>query len=246
MIYDADLPKEDLASLKTLGTGTAGIDPDLVDAFLARYDLPVLATYGATEFGGGVAGWSLGNFRKYWGSKRGAAGRMNPGCEARIVDPESGEALPPGAAGVLELRAATVGDGANWTRTSDLARLDEDHFIWILGRADNAIIRGGFKIRPDDVVKALQAHPSVKEASVVGLPDRRLGQAPVAALVLREGAPIPSHSELEARVREDLPAYNVPLAFKFVADLPRTPSMKVSAPAVRALFDADGAGSAGA
>lgn len=236
MIFDANLPKEDLASLRALGTGTAGVDPDLVDAFLDRYDLPVLATYGATEFGGGVAGWSLPTFRKYWREKRGAAGRLNPGCEARVVDPETGEARPPGSAGLLELRASVVGDGKSWVRTSDFARLDDDHFIWILGRADNAIIRGGFKIRPDDVARLLRAHPSVAEAAVVGVPDPRLGEAPVAALELKPGAAMPQRDELEALVRAELAAYCVPVAFKVVRELPRTPSMKVSTPAVRALF----------
>lgn len=239
MIYDADLPKEDLASLRALGTGTAGIDPDLVDAFLAKYDLPVLATYGATEFGGGVAGWSLATFRKYWQAKRGAAGRLNPGCEARVVDAESGEVLPLGAAGVLELKASVVGDGASFVRTSDLARLDADHFIWILGRADNAIIRGGFKVRPDEVVRVLQSHPAVREAAVVGMADARLGEAPVAALELKPGAQNPSTEELADLVRRELAPYCVPVAFKVVEALPRTPSMKVSAPGVRALFWSD-------
>lgn len=236
MIYDAKLPKEDLASLRALGTGTAGIDPDLVDAFLERYDLPVLGTYGATEFGGGVAGWSLPMFRKHWSAKRGAAGRMNPGCEARTVNPDTGEVLPVGVVGLLELRASVVGGGGAWVRTSDLARLDEDNFIWILGRADNAIIRGGFKIHPDQLVSILESHPAVLEASVVGLPDDRLGQVPVAALRPVPGAALPSDQELSDYVRKDMAPYCVPVAYKWVEDLPRTPSMKVSSPAVKALF----------
>lgn len=236
MIFDANLPKEVFASLRALGTGTAGVDPDLVDAFLERYDLPVLATYGATEFGGGVAGWSIGTFRKYWRAKRGAAGRMNPGCEARVVDPETGEVLPLGAEGVLELRASVVGDGGSWVRTSDFARLDEEHFVWILGRADNAIIRGGFKVRPDEVVRVLEGHPAIAEAAVVGVPDPRLGEVPVAALRLREGANPPSMDEMSELVRRHLAPYCAPVALRFVEALPRTPSMKVSAPAVRALF----------
>ncbi|MGQ0534007.1 MAG: class I adenylate-forming enzyme family protein [Caulobacteraceae bacterium] len=236
MIFDANLSKEEMSSINVLGTGTAAVEPDLVDAFLERYGIPVLATYGATEFAGGVAGWSLRTFQKYWRTKRGAAGRMNPGCEARIVDSETGDVLPLGAEGLLELRARVVGDGQSWVRTSDYARLDEDHFIWILGRADNAIVRGGFKIMPDEVVRALEAHPNVKEASVVGLPDLRLGHVPVAAIVLREGRAVPSEGDLTAQVRADMAAYCVPVKFKFVEELPRTPSMKVSMPAVQALF----------
>src|SRR3546814_7402113 len=104
---------------------------------------------------------------------------MNPGVEGRIVDAESGEPLPYGEKGLLELRAHHLGDGRNWVRTTDLARMDEDQFLWILGRADNAIIRGGFKIIPDDVVKAIEAHPAVLDACVVALPDPRLGQVQI-------------------------------------------------------------------
>lgn len=236
MIYDAGFPKEDLASLRALGTGTAGIDPDLVDAFLERYDLPVLGTYGATEFGGGVAGWSLPVFRREWKARRGAAGRMNPGCEARVIDPETGEVLPTGQVGLLELRAAVVGDGRSWVRTSDMARLDEDHFLWILGRADNVIIRGGFKIHPDEVAGHLQRHPAVAEAAIVGLPDARLGQVPAAALIAAAGAERPGEAELDAYLRQFLAAYCIPVAYRWVDELPRTPSMKVSTPGVRALF----------
>lgn len=119
--------------------------------------------------------------------------------------------------------------------------LDADGFLWIRGRLDNAINRGGFKVQPDDVVEALEAHPSVREAAVVGIPDRRLGEAPVAALILRQGATEPSREELSAWVRERLIAYCVPVAYRFVDELPPTPSMKVSSPQVRELFAAEAA-----
>ncbi|HXQ45587.1 MAG TPA: fatty acid--CoA ligase family protein, partial [Caulobacteraceae bacterium] len=235
MILDADLPREDFASLSAMTSGTAACPPELIDEFMRRYDLPVLTTYGATEFAGAVCGWSLANFRKYWAAKRGAAGRMHPGVEARTADPLTGEPLPPGEPGVLELRSEVVG-GGDWVRTSDLARIDEDHFLFILGRNDNAIIRGGFKVMPDAVVKALEAHPAVLEASVVGLPDPRLGHVPAAAYVLARGAAEPSHAELAAFLRERLTPYQVPVRFLRVDELPRTPSLKVSMPAVRELF----------
>jgi len=237
MIYDANIPKEEFASLTNFTSGTAAVSPDLVDAFLERYGLPVLSTYGATEFAGAIAGWSLANFNKYWKTKRGSAGRMHPGIEARAVDRETFEPLPPGEVGLLELRGPVLGDGANWLRTSDLAIVDEDHFLFIKGRADNAIIRGGFKVMPDEVVKAMETHPAVKEASVVGLPDERLGAVPVAAFMTREGHPTPDAAELSAYLRERLTPYQVPVKFLAVDELPRTPSLKVSMPAVKALFE---------
>jgi acyl-CoA synthetase (AMP-forming)/AMP-acid ligase II len=218
-------------------SGTAAVSPDVVDEYMRRYDLPVLATYGATEFAGAVCGWSLATFRKYWTAKRGSAGRMHPGIEARTVNPETGEPLPVGEAGVLELKSEVVGVGGDWVRTSDLARIDEDHFLFILGRNDNAIIRGGFKVMPDSVVKAMEEHPAIREASVVGIPDERLGAVPVAAYVTVAGAQAPSDAELTAFLRERLTPYQVPVKFRRLEDMPRTPSLKVSMPAVRALFE---------
>jgi acyl-coenzyme A synthetase/AMP-(fatty) acid ligase len=237
MILDANIPPEELSSLTSLGAGTAPLDPEIVDEFLRRYDLPVLSNYGATEFAGGVASWSLKAFRENWAAKRGAVGRVHRTTEARVVDPETGDELPFGQEGVLELRGFATGDTAAWTRTTDRAVLDADRFLWIKGRADNAIIRGGFKVHPDEVVAALEQHPAVREASVVGLPDRRLGQVPAAALILKAGAAPPTDAELADWVRGRLMAYCVPVAFRIVDDLPRTPSMKVSMPAVRELFE---------
>ena len=239
MILDANLPKEDLASLTNMTAGTAPTPPEVIDEFIRRYDLPVLTTYGATEFAGAVCGWSLAAFRKYWPEKRGSAGRIYPGIDARTVDPATGEPLPAGEPGLLELRSEAVGNNGDWVRTSDLARIDPEHFLWILGRADNAIIRGGFKVAPDTVVKALEKHPAIDEASVVGMPDERLGAVPVAAYVVKRGAEAPSAAELAGFLRERVNPYEIPVAFRQVEELPRTPSLKVSMPGVRALFEAD-------
>ena len=73
-------------------------------------------------------------------------------------------------------------------RTTDLARIDQDGFVWIVGRADQAIIRGGFKVMPDDVRNALENHPAVAGAAVVGRSDERLGETPVAMVELRSSA----------------------------------------------------------
>ena len=236
MILDADIPREEMASLRTIGVGAAGVDPAIVDEFMRRYDLPVLPNYGATEFAGAVASWPLAEFRARWNEKRGAVGRVHKYNDARVVDPETGEALPFGQEGILELKGYSIDQDGEWVRTSDRAVLDEERFLWIKGRADNAINRGGFKVQPDDVVAVLRKHPAVSEASVVGIADRRLGQAPAAAIVLKPGAERPPEAELEALVRAELMAYCVPVAYRFVDDLPRTPSLKVSMPAVRELF----------
>jgi len=235
MIYDAGVPVEDLASLKAFRVGTAPLDPDLADAVYERYAIPILQNYGATEFGG-VAGWTLDDFVQYRQSRRGSVGRLNPGVEGRVVDPESFTILPPGEVGILELRSTQIGDGESWTRTTDLARLDADNFLWIAGRADSAIIRGGFKVHPEEVAKALQTHPSVSEAAVIGLADARLGQVPGAAYLIDTGQPAPAAEELAAFLRRSLSSYQVPVLFHAVAELPRTGSMKVDQRALREIL----------
>ena len=235
MILDANIPREDLSSLIALRTGAAPLDPAIEDEFLSRYGISVLQNYAATEFGD-IAGWTLKDYRELRLSKRGSVGLIQPAVEARCVDPSTDAEVPFGTEGILEIRAAHIGDGRNWIRTTDRAKIDTDRFLWITGRADNAILRGGFKVHPDDVVKALEQHPAVLEACVVGIDERRLGQVPVAALVLRDGMRPPDSEELQQFLRARLLPYQVPAQFKFIAEMPRTPSMKPNQPAVRELF----------
>jgi len=84
----------------------------------------------------------------------------------------------------------------------------------------------------------LISHPAVRDACVVGVPDKRLGQVPFAAIEVPPGRPVPADDELKDLVRQSLPVYNVPVAFAAVDELPRNPALKVSLPAVAALYDA--------
>lgn len=231
MILDADIPKERLQSLSAFRSGTAPLDPDLADAFFDRYGIPVLQNYSATEFAGAGAGWTLSDHERFYPAKRGSVGRMNPGIEARIVGAED-LPLPAGEQGLLEVRAPHLANG-EWMRTTDLAVLDEDGFLFIKGRADNAIIRGGFKVFPEDIIAALQRHPAILEAAVAGVPDERLGQVPVAAYTLKTGAAPPDEVELATLLRGSLMPYQIPVRFLVFEELPRTPSMKVSLPELR-------------
>lgn len=241
MLLEANVDPEALSSLSALISGTAPLAPELVDQFYERYGIPILSNYGATEFAGAVAGWSLDDFKKHWREKHGSVGRVHANISARVVDPESGREVPFGEEGLLELKGEQLGpsfprDGNSWLRTTDRAVLDGDGFLYIRGRADNAIIRGGFKVHPDDVVKALHDHPDIREAAVVGVPDDRLGMVPAAAIIMRHDCGTPSIDELKAFLKDRLIPYQVPVHFRFVEDFPRTPSMKPSAPGLRALF----------
>ncbi len=236
MLLEADVDPRALASLAAVVSGTAPLPLAQQEAFQEKYGIPVLTTYGATEFAGGVAGWTLPLHREWFARKRGSVGRAHPGCELRIVDRETGAPLGRDRVGLLEVRSAQLGDASRWLRTTDLAEIDADDFLWIRGRADDAILRGGFKLLPGELAAVLERHPAVREACVVGLPDERLGQIPVAAVELRADAPAVSEAALVDFAREHLARYQVPARVLVVAALPRTPSLKVSRPGVAALF----------
>ena len=234
MLLESDVSREELSSLIAFRAGTAPTSADTIDAVMQRWGIPVLTAYGSTEFTG-VAGWTIDEFRTHWETHRGSVGRVHPHYDARVVDPDSGEALPFGSEGVLELRGDFVWDG-EWVRTTDLAKLDEDRFLWITGRTDNAINRGGFKVHGEEIGQILERHPDVREVCVVGIADQRLGAVPAAAVVPRQGVSL-SADELRAWARDNMLPYQVPAAFSFIEDLPRTPSMKPKLVAIRALFE---------
>ena len=231
MVLEADPDPADLASLKSVVSGTAPLDPDDADAFMERFGVPVLGTYAATEFGGSVAGWNVKDHRAHWADKRGSVGRAQAGCELRVVDPATGDEVPTDAEGVLEVRAGHIADGG-WVRTTDLARLDDDGFLYILGRADKAIIRGGFKVLPETIKAALERHPAVRGAAVIGRDDRRLGAVPVAAVELRDDAAVTA-DDLLGYAATVLARYELPTEIRIVDELPRTDSGKVAAPGDR-------------
>jgi acyl-CoA synthetase (AMP-forming)/AMP-acid ligase II len=237
-MMDQDVPPEALAGVKYMGGGASAFDADLQDAVQKKYGVLILQSYGATEFGGVVAMVRPEHIEEFGVEKAFSVGRPRPGVKFRIVDPETGEILPPGTPGEFHVWVPRV--GPEWLRTSDLAKVDEDGFLYYLGRTDGAIVRGGFKVDPEAVRAALLAHPAIYDAVVAGAPDRRLGEVPVAAYVVRSGEPGPTPEELDAHLRGRLPATFVPKAYRQVEALPFTPTNKPDLGAVRAMFE-DGA-----
>jgi acyl-CoA synthetase (AMP-forming)/AMP-acid ligase II len=162
-----------------------------------------------------------------------SAGRPLLGVEVRISP--DGEVL---------LRAEQVGgeylgrpgrvDPDGWFHTGDLGRLDGDGYLFLEGRADDVIIRGGENISPLDVEEALLAHPAVAEAAVVGVPDPEWGQRVAAAVVLGGAA---GEDELRAFVRERLSSFKVPDRIAVVRELPYTPTGKLLRRDVARLLD---------
>lgn len=236
MVMAADPDPADLASVEVVMSGQSPVDWDLARAFEAKYGVVVCGNYGATEYCGPIAVGAAADRQAFGDAKWGSVGRLRRDlADARVVDPDTGAELPPSETGVLEVQVFRI--GPEWMRTSDLAALDADDFLWIRGRADDAIMRGGFKILPETVAEALRAYPGVADAGVAGLPDERLGAVPVAAVEMREGAAAPSEAELIAFARERLVAYQTPVRVLTVPALPRTPTLKLDRRALLALFE---------
>lgn len=206
----------DLAPLRYVRSITAPLSPlqarRFVDSFSGTF---VLNGYGQAEMGE-VIGWTAADAKAH-PDKVGAVGRPHPGVDVRVDADGHLLVRPPNAAvGVDDRR-----DAEGFIDTGDLARIDDDGFVWIEGRAGDLINRGGNKVFPDAVEEVLRLHPAVADAAVVGVPDDRLGEVPVAFLV-PAGADRPDDDALAAHCREHLVAYKVPAAFRWIDELPRS------------------------
>ncbi|MDQ1698060.1 MAG: hypothetical protein QOJ03_3413, partial [Frankiaceae bacterium] len=163
-----------------------------------------------------------------------SVGRVVPGVELQVRD-EGSALLPSGRPGLLFLRGEQVSgeyvgssgvDGDGWFATRDRGWVDADGYLFIEGRADDTIIRGGENIAPAEIEDVLAEHPSVTEAAVVGIPDDEWGQR-VAAVVVLAGGATADADELRAWVRARLRSSRTPDVVTFRAELPRTDTGKL-------------------
>jgi fatty-acyl-CoA synthase len=223
----------DLSCLRAVATGSQIVPQPLVDALEAR-GVPVLQVYGATETCPVAVYTRLGGDR----FRAGSTGLPGLLCEARVVD-DAGEEVPAGVAGEVTVRGPNVlreywGNAAataealhdGWYRTGDIGTRDADGYFIIHDRKKNVIVSGGENIYPAEIERVLATHPAVAEAAVIGRPDPRWQEVPVAYVLLRDGFVLE-----EAALREfllgELARFKVPRAFVFVDALPRTALGKV-------------------
>jgi long-chain acyl-CoA synthetase len=198
----------DLAPLKYVRSISSPLSPLQARRFRDRFGISVLNGYGQTELGGEVVGWSAADSKAFGETKLGSVGRPHEGVEVRTDE-----------AGELEVRVR-----GEWHRTGDIARIDDDGFVWIEGRVSDMVNRGGLKVHPGEVEEVLRLSPAVADAAVAGVPDDRLGEVPVAFVV--ERSPV-ADADLEALCREHLAPYKVPVRFERVNVLPRNEAGKV-------------------
>ncbi|MCS3495116.1 fatty-acyl-CoA synthase [Bradyrhizobium japonicum] len=223
----------DLSSLKAVSTGSTIVPPHLIDRFVTR-DVPVLQVYGSTET------CPIAIYTRLGGdlSRAGSTGLAGLCCEAKVIDQADNE-VPAGTPGEIAVRGPTVffeywgnadatrdalHDG--WYRTGDIGLCDADGYFWVRDRKKNVIISGGENVYPAEVERVLLEHPDVRECAVIGRPDPRWDEVPIAYVIGRSGCRLEAE-ELRAHLQTQLARYKVPRDIVFVNDLPRTALGKV-------------------
>ncbi|XP_016466127.1 putative CoA ligase CCL5 [Nicotiana tabacum] len=229
--------KYDLSSLKKVLSGGAPLSKEVTEGFLEKYpSVAILQGYGLTESTGiGASTDSLEESRRY-----GTAGMLSPSMSAKIVDPESGKALPVNKTGELWLRGPTIMkgyfsneeatastlDSEGWLRTGDLCYIDEDGFIFVVDRLKELIKYKGYQVPPAELEALLLNHPQISDAAVIPFPDKDVGQFPMAYVVRKSGSTM-SESAVMDFIAKQVAPYKRIRRVAFVASIPKNPSGKI-------------------
>jgi long-chain acyl-CoA synthetase len=237
LLLHPDWATRDTSSMIGMGGGGAALQPDLVgkiDKALAN-GAPSTG-YGLTETHGIVTA----NTSRYFVAKPASCGPIVPTLDAKLVDDDGNDIAPsPDAVGQLCVRGSVVIKGYlnrpdatadsirnGWFNTGDIARIDDDGFVYIVDRAKDMVIRGGENIYCSEVEVAIYQHDAVAEAAVFGVPDDRLGEEVAVAIVLRDGGSL-TEAELRSYLSEKLAKFKVPSKVWFLDQpLPRNANGK--------------------
>jgi acyl-CoA synthetase (AMP-forming)/AMP-acid ligase II len=229
----------DLSSLEKVGCGAAPLSAALEQKVRERIGCSVAQGFGMTESSGVIAASDASE------SRRGAAGRLLPGTEARIVDPITLEDLPRGSSGELWFRgpqaflgylnqptatAATITE-EGWVRSGDIGYFDDDGYLYVTDRLKELIKVKGFQVAPAELEAILQGHPIVADVAVIGRPDERLGEIPVAYLVPRGRVDI---DEIKAWLAARVVDYKQIGDIVICDAIPKTPAGKILRRVIRA------------
>ena len=221
----------DLSSLRALSYGAAAAPVDLIRrAVAALPDVDFSNTFGQTETLGAYAALTPEDHRR--GDRLNSVGRPLAGVDVRILDPSSGEAVPPGSVGELVVRAEQ-NTTEEWLHTGDTGWQDDAGYLYPTGRLSDTINRGGEKFGPVEVEEVLRTHPNVADVGVVGVPDDELGERVGAVVVVSE--PV-SPEELTGYCASHLATFKVPDYLQFADELPISVLGKLNRPALRELL----------
>lgn len=228
MIQDdtgARLPDELRLAIVT----TTALRTEIAVAFYARFGRTLNETYGIIELGLPAINVSQAK------EKQGSVGKVLPAYELRL-DCEPGEAqgeITIRGKGMLDAyyspwksRDAILQQNDGWFRTGDLGKLDEDGFLYIVGRVKEMISIGGMKFFPDEVESVLESHPAIQAACVFGVQEKQWGEAAMAQLVLATGQAAPDENALRVYCKQALASHKIPSRFHWVEQLAYTASGK--------------------
>ncbi len=226
----------DFSTMRKCTVGGQTIGVNVMEEVEARFGCPLLELWGMTEISG------LGTTHPLYGENRhGSIGVPLPYCSVRIVDAEDpGKVLGPNEPGEMMIRGPILMTGYygnekatretiepdGWLHTGDIARLDEDGYMYVVDRLKDMILTGGYNIYPAEIERVLQQHPEVAMVAVGGVRDSVKGELAKAYIVPKEGA-APSEDEVIAYCKEHLAPYKVPRMVRFVAGLPQTSTGKI-------------------
>jgi len=229
-----ELSKAKVAAMRLFVSGSAPLLAETFSAFHQRTGHHILERYGMTETGMNTSNPLNGERRL------GTVGFPLPGVELRIADDE-GREVPKGETGIIEVRGPNVLKGY-WNNpektaaafrpdgffsTGDVARLDADGYVVIVGRASDMIISGGYNVYPKEIETVIDELPGIGESAVIGVPHPDFGEGVVAVIRTLPGQDHPSESDIVATLKGQLAGYKVPKKLVFVEDLPRNAMGKV-------------------
>jgi long-chain acyl-CoA synthetase len=239
LVESADSRPPRRSGLRFCVSGGASLPVEVLRRFEDRFHTTIYEGYGLTECSPVCVENPFGRQ-----TRPGSIGFPIPGFEARIVNDQD-EDVSIGAVGELIIRGPGVMKGyfnqpeataetlrGGWLHTGDLARMDEDGYIYIVDRKKEMIIRGGYNVYPREIEEILYTHPDVVEAAVMGVPHLDLGEEVAAVVVLRQGA-CATPEELRQFVKERVAPYKYPRRIQLVNELPKSHTGKILKRAIR-------------
>ena len=236
LLAHPELDRFDLSSLTRCTVGGQTMPAAKAEEFERRAGCPLLELWGMTEIAG------LGSTVPWYGENRhGSIGIQLPRVECRIADLEdAARTMPAGEVGELMVRGPIVMQGYygnetatretiepdGWLHSGDLARQDEDGYLWIVDRRKDMILTAGYNVYPAELERVIAMHPAVALVAVGPRPDELKGEIAKAYVVLKPGAGADA-DEIREHCREHLAAYKVPREVQFVDDVPKTSTGKI-------------------
>ncbi|MBT9370853.1 AMP-binding protein [Rhizobium sp. CSW-27] len=236
MLANPLIGEADLSSLTRCTVGGQTMPIAKIHAVTDRFGCPLLELWGMTEVAGPAVSHS-----PYWSPRPGSIGLPMPGLEARIADLEDRSlTVAPGTPGELMVRGAMVTkgywrneaatretiDADGWLSTGDVARVDDDGYIFIVDRKKDMIITAGYNVYPAELEEVIAMHPAVAMVAVAGIADEEKGEL-AQAFVVRHLAVSLNEEELLSHCRKHLASYKIPRRVIFVDDLPKNSTGKV-------------------